>query len=640
MFDPNNMKEYFRSIITSRLYDAPVGPAKGELIEELTENLTCRYQDMVDGGMESGEAQDRALEALGDTTELVEYLKSLEPDQPLPDPVPDEKPDSTMDDLLHNVEELIRGAMKKAKTVISDAKENLKENFQTEAKTSSRTRTNKNLSDIEQEMSEIEEKMDDLQGKMDDLQDKISEAEDAISELEDTQASLEELSEKVDVTYSLDDVYLKIKAKKDEIHTMEQEIAAAQKQYNALSEAYDILDAQYDTLEEQLDANEELEDLEDMEDGDAVTITHEDSDSSKSWQFSMGFDSDKGKFYAGKEDGRSFEVGADDIKSGIKDLMKNIETLVRDAADAAQNAAGKAADAARKAADAVTTDPGQPVEPSGPIEGDQLRGISVETTGGDVTVRMTQPADGDVVISGSEEDLEGLEVFRTEDGVLIIRPVKTEAFTFFSRRGMFGASVDVTLDLPCRDWDFVELRTTGGDIRITADRPVDRVTAHTVSGDITADLGACPQVSCRTTGGDIRWSSQSAEFRAETISGDVRFSGRADSFWVKTTSGDVELEGAADAVTVKTVSGDTWIRNALLPQQLNLGTVSGDVKADLPDDGPFTVRFSSTSGDFRSDFFTGIMGGRNCQFTYQGGGSRIYTMSSISGDLELRKYFE
>ena len=133
MFDPNNMKEYFRNIVTKRLDDAPVGPAKGELIEELAENLTCRYNDLVASGMEAHEAQDRALEALGDTAELVEYLKSLEPDQPLPELVtdPEKTDDGKLDDLLHNVEDLIRGALKKAKTAIGEAKENLKEKGET-----------------------------------------------------------------------------------------------------------------------------------------------------------------------------------------------------------------------------------------------------------------------------------------------------------------------------------------------------------------------------------------------------------------------------------------------------------------------------------------------------------------------------
>ena len=62
------MREVFRNIITKRLADAPVGPAKGELIEELTDNLLCRYNDLVAAGVDPGEAETQALDALGELT--------------------------------------------------------------------------------------------------------------------------------------------------------------------------------------------------------------------------------------------------------------------------------------------------------------------------------------------------------------------------------------------------------------------------------------------------------------------------------------------------------------------------------------------------------------------------------------------
>lgn len=50
------------------------------------------------------------------------------------------------------------------------------------------------------------------------------------------------------------------------------------------------------------------------------------------------------------------------------------------------------------------------------------------------------------------------------------------------------------------------------------------------------------------------------------------------------------------------------------------------------------MRFRTISGDFRSDFFTGAMSGRNAVFTYQGGGEREYAFSSVSGDVRLKKF--
>ena len=180
MFDPNNMKEYFRNIVTKRLDDAPVGPAKGELIEELSENLTCRYNDMVAAGVEQYEAQDRALEALGETAELVEYLKSLEPDQPLPELVtdPDKTDDGKLDDLLHNVEDLIRGALKKARTAIGEARENLKENLRSEAAPKAApVGDESDLARIEDEMTETFEKMANLRGRIEADKEALSDME-------------------------------------------------------------------------------------------------------------------------------------------------------------------------------------------------------------------------------------------------------------------------------------------------------------------------------------------------------------------------------------------------------------------------------------------------------------------------------
>ena len=80
--------------VAAALTNAPDSPAKMELIEELTENLHQRYLDMVAEGAESQQAYARTLEELGDTEQLVDYLKQLPADQPLPWPEQGEVPPS------------------------------------------------------------------------------------------------------------------------------------------------------------------------------------------------------------------------------------------------------------------------------------------------------------------------------------------------------------------------------------------------------------------------------------------------------------------------------------------------------------------------------------------------------------------
>ena len=477
------MKEFFKDVVAQRLSAAPGSVAKSELVEELAENLFCRYMDLTESGVELEEAKSRAVDALGDTDELVEYLKEVEPDQPLPGPMDDtRKPEvGQIEDILHNVEDILRGAFHKAKSTFKEVKETVK--------------------------GEPEE-----------------------------------------------------------------------------------------------DGSEE-----------------------KGWKVTY------------QSSGRHVEINSDDLKASMKDMMEDIEQVIRDAVGVAKDACKTAKEAAEKvcseASDSceVVDVEAEPVDPTA------LSAIDVQTYGGDIIVRMSQPAEGDVLVGG---DVEELEVFRSADGVLTIRPVRTETSAFFFGRGIFhgGSSADVVLDLPCRSWDNLKLATTGGDVQVEGTCPVNSATVTSVSGDIRGTLPTCGKVVCRTTNGDIRWTGDVSDFRMESISGDVTFRGQTDHLEAKTTSGDLTMEGSICAAAVKTVSGDVCLRTNVLPGRMDMGTTSGDMWVDIPDAGPFTARFRSTSGDFTSDFFTGRMGGRNCVFNYRGGGESHYSFASISGDVEIRKY--
>ena len=323
----------------------------------------------------------------------------------------------------------------------------------------------------------------------------------------------------------------------------------------------------------------------------------------------------------------------------MKDMMKDIEKVIRDATGVAKEACKSAKEATEKFCDDVSAacTPDTVVEANQPIDAAQLSAIDVQTFGGDIIVRMSQPADGDVLVGG---DVEGLEVSRSADGVLTIRPVKTETSVFFFGRGIFNgtSSADVVLDLPCRSWDRLKLSTTNGDVELSGSSLVELVTVSTVSGEVTADLPFCTQVNCRTTNGDVKWVGDTSGLQMESISGDLQYRGHAQGVTVRSTSGDVTAEGGFLTASVRTISGDVCLRSSQLPGRIEVGTTSGDMWVDIPHEGPFTAQFRSTSGDFTSDFFTGRMGGRSCVFNYRGGGENHYSFASVSGDVEIRKY--
>lgn len=608
-----DMKATLKDIVTKRLSAAPDNTAKSELIDELSENLFSRYTDLTAAGVSEEEARDRAVDALGDTDELVEYLKGLEPNQSLPEQVlASEKNDGgQIEEILHNVEDILRGAFQKAKTAFRDAKDAVKQGINTEDRTYTRK--------YDGELGELEQRIHDLETAMEENQRRLEAEEEALGQLENARDVLEAVGDQSAVEKALADIEVKIGAKEAEIEALEEA-------YTAMEEQFDALEEEFDALEEALDREDEAEDVE------VIIEAENNGEFHKNWKVT----------YEDKK-GHSVEFDSETIKDSMKDMMKDIEQVIREATGMAKDITKSACKAAKEgskaawdAAAAVCT-PDTAVETDQPIDAAQLKGIDVQTYGGDITVRMSQDPEGNVIVGG---DIDDIEVFRSADGVLTIRPVNTETASFFFGRGIFSSSssADVILDLPRRSWEFLKLSTTNGDVNLSGDMPVDQVALSSVSGDINAKLPTCAKAVCKTTNGDIRWTGDVSDFRMESISGDVQFRGSADSVCAKTTSGDLTVEGSVCAAVIKTVSGDVCLRSSVLPDKMDMVTTSGDMWVDIPDAGPFTAKFRSTSGDFTSDFFTGRMGGRSCTFTYQGGGKSQYSFASISGDVELRKY--
>ena len=128
-----NMRTRFIIAVTGRLAAAEDSTAKVELIEELSENLYSRWQDLVAQGMDEGAAYDKALEDLGSVEELLAYLDSLGPEGELPR---QEGPKDYAGDLLRGVKDVFnetvsqtKDAMEQAKGILQDVEQKLKEKY-------------------------------------------------------------------------------------------------------------------------------------------------------------------------------------------------------------------------------------------------------------------------------------------------------------------------------------------------------------------------------------------------------------------------------------------------------------------------------------------------------------------------------
>ncbi len=78
-------------------------------------------------------------------------------------------------------------------------------------------------------------------------------------------------------------------------------------------------------------------------------------------------------------------------------------------------------------------------------------------------------------------------------------------------------------------------------------------------------------------------------------------------------------------------------RAALMPDQLELSSKSGDCEAAIPEGQGFALRFSTVSGELDTGFpLVGPLGSRSGEAMYLDGGGRSYRMSTVSGDLTIR----
>lgn len=113
-----NMRTKFIIAVTGRLASAADTTAKVELIEELSENLFSRWQDLVAQGMDEDAAYSKAMEDLGSVDELLAYLDSLGPEGELPH---QENGRDFTSGILHGVEGIVRETVQQTRDAVDQA---------------------------------------------------------------------------------------------------------------------------------------------------------------------------------------------------------------------------------------------------------------------------------------------------------------------------------------------------------------------------------------------------------------------------------------------------------------------------------------------------------------------------------------
>ena len=106
--------------VAERLSAAKDSNAKTDLIEELSENLYQRYTDLTADGMGEEEAYQRAMEDLGDVSELLEYLRDMESGESATHT--ENHGRDHLNDFLRGMEDVVRETITQTKDAVDQAK--------------------------------------------------------------------------------------------------------------------------------------------------------------------------------------------------------------------------------------------------------------------------------------------------------------------------------------------------------------------------------------------------------------------------------------------------------------------------------------------------------------------------------------
>lgn len=197
--------------------------------------------------------------------------------------------------------------------------------------------------------------------------------------------------------------------------------------------------------------------------------------------------------------------------------------------------------------------------------------------------------------------------------------------------------------------------TTSGEV-LLRDLTADTVTLDSVSGALRGDEGlTLGSVKLETTSGDLRLTASYRTLDCRSVSGETAIvsQGSPEKTELRSTSGDIRLSGGGGALEMESVSGPLTVQAGsgipslradsnsgavdleLLdcPEQLEVQTISGEVRATLPSTSGFTLKYETVSGDLDSDFPTALH--KNVYVAGDGGAD--LRVETTSGSLRLRK---
>ena len=169
---------------------------------------------------------------------------------------------------------------------------------------------------------------------------------------------------------------------------------------------------------------------------------------------------------------------------------------------------------------------------------------------------------------------------------------------------------------------FVDIRTGSGDIEV-----------------VTAKNG----VRCKTVSGDIHIENIIGNVDLKTTSGRITIDGIKGSVKADTVSGKIEIEAFsyAEEVEIESISGNIKLYGELSPRGIyEFNSHSGNIEIGIPSDSNFELRVETFSGNIHCNFelkISGKIDRKKLQGIVGKGGASL-NLSSFSGNIYITKH--
>ncbi len=214
----------------------------------------------------------------------------------------------------------------------------------------------------------------------------------------------------------------------------------------------------------------------------------------------------------------------------------------------------------------------------------------------------------ETVTSGELND-DGLKMrYITEENTLKIKFAASRNFVPSNFKKTLTVLVPATLNL-----SEVEIDCVSADASVSGLK-INELEAETVSGDISVE-------DCEIIDADIGSTSGKVNVVNCNVSG-------AD---LDTTSGVISFSGTAQTIEAGSTSGKIGLSVDNLPTEIKIKTTSSDVELNMKGEKNFKIKYSTTSGKFKSELPCFVNG----KVHVFGDGTSEYKISTVSGDLTV-----